>query len=213
MATTLLLTSTVNVGQCMNVVRKNSKDRENDYYTAINKFLTNTSLNLVWIDNSNADTTFLQPLKDKFPDRLETLVFDGNETSKTLGKGHSERETIKYGILNSRYRSETKYWIKVTGRVFIKDIDNVLNSIKANPDAVVWHAERNIRLNFVTSVVFVFQESFFWLFMDEPIDEKRYDGIFEFALYRAILKTNYQQIATFPRPIIDGISGSTNAKY
>jgi hypothetical protein len=56
----LLLTSSIDPNNCSFTERKSIDDRKNDYMNSLFKWLTNTDFDIVYIDNSNYDLTFLK---------------------------------------------------------------------------------------------------------------------------------------------------------
>ena len=56
---------------------------------------------------------------------LEVLVFEGTKDAATRGQGFGEGEILEYAFTNSRLMRETDSFYKVTGRIFVKNFDEI----------------------------------------------------------------------------------------
>ncbi len=130
MNNTILLTACINTNNCAFLARSDSKDRENDYYNALEKWLTNTTLDFVFVENSNADLTRLKELASQHGDRVEFLQFDGNEYERGLGKGHGENIATAYAVDNSIKLQNEDFIHKVSGRYYLTEIANCIFQLK-----------------------------------------------------------------------------------
>lgn len=119
----LLLPGTINVNDCWFLARSNPVDRQNDIKQAITKWLERSKFEIIFVENSNADLSFLDELKEAHPDRLETLSFDGNNYDRSFGKGHGEILAINYGLDHSEKLRDEKFFHKVAGRYFLTEIE------------------------------------------------------------------------------------------
>ena len=127
--TVLLLTACINP-QGMSKTALQDKDRRlAQYKLALDWYLHNTDIKIVFIENTNFD---ISPDYTNFIEqgRLEILTFNGNNYDKKLGKGFGEALIIKYGFKNSRLLNEAKDIVKVTGRLIIKNTIQLLNHSK-----------------------------------------------------------------------------------
>ena len=115
--------------------QRDPQERINMYIEIIKLWMENTNLNLTIIENSGYQ---FQELKDKYLEnnkhRLEFITFTykdiPEEYRKFLeskeAKGHHELYALNYAYNNSYLIDETSYIIKITGRYFIPELEDIL---------------------------------------------------------------------------------------
>lgn len=126
----ILLTSSIDPNGCSFLSRSCIEDRKNDYLMAVEKWLTKTSLDIVYVDNSGYDLEFIIDKFSEYSSRIEFLSYDGNGYDRSLGKGYGELEIINYALVNSRKISNCEYLIKSTGRYFFPKMESFLDTIR-----------------------------------------------------------------------------------
>lgn len=93
---------------------------------------------IVFVENSS--TTFdFGPVTDYLRaagKELEVLVFQGTPIAKTRGQGFGEGEIFEYAFANSRLLRVADTFYKVTGRIFVKNFDEI---DAATPEPTVIH--------------------------------------------------------------------------
>lgn len=126
----LLMTACINPQGMSKTVLQNKEERLTQYKTALNWYLRNTDIRIVFIENTNFD---ISPYYTEFIEqgRLEILTFNGNGYDKRLGKGYGEALIIEYAFKKSHLINEATDIIKVTGRLIIKNINQLLRYSKA----------------------------------------------------------------------------------
>lgn len=121
----LLLTSTVQVGPRISWLHETSKDeRLQTYLRSVNKWLSETTLPVVLVENSGYD--FGLPETERF----EVISFD--ETGllpHNTSKGRSEVLAIDYAYRNSRLLREATFVVKLTGRFFVPGLETYLRGL------------------------------------------------------------------------------------
>lgn len=122
----ILLTATINPNGMGYTALQDSDIRTKQYLEAIDFYLNNTNLKIVFCENSGCNIFNNIKSIQKFK-RLEYLTFLGNNYDKNKGKSYGEGLIIKYALENSLYLKESDYIIKITGRVKIL---NLLDMIK-----------------------------------------------------------------------------------
>lgn len=132
----ILLTMTININKNINFLKlTNSNKRKSIYLNSIIRWLNETNFKIVIIENSGYDFKELENYKKEFSDRFEIISFNQSELLEAnylIGnnsKGAHEFFSINYAYLNSKLIPKSKFIIKITGRYFIKDLENFLNSI------------------------------------------------------------------------------------
>jgi hypothetical protein len=140
----LLLTSSIDPNNCSFTERKSIDDRKNDYMNSLFKWLTNTDFDIVYIDNSNYDLTFLKKTFENYGDRIEFLSFNGNNFDRSLGKSYGELEIIKFCLENSTKFKDFPLLIKSTGRYYHSKVNEELINLKLSDYDFVGYLKDNI---------------------------------------------------------------------
>ena len=143
MAKTLILPCTIDARNCITNGRKDIDTRKSDYLFSIGQYYKNTSLNLVVVENSGYDLSFL---KESFPDggRIEYISINDNQSASIYGKGHAEKQSLRYVLQNSKTLDGQDFFYKVSGRYFSPDVETIINSINAKDmDSVQRFPEEN----------------------------------------------------------------------
>lgn len=116
---------------------KNSEERLKQYKESLLWFIKKTKVShIVFCDNS------LCPYEE-FKEISEQAVFEGkqfeyltfaanNDMMLKRGKGFGEGEIIQYVLKNSHLIKNEDYFVKVTGRLKIKNIDKIIKSLCPN---------------------------------------------------------------------------------
>ena len=133
MDTTIILTTTVNVNPIKYwLFQMNSNDRLNAYLKSILRWLNETNLNIVLVENSGYKFEGLQEQLEKHKDRFEIICFNEKEIdsaqylAEDTSKGSSEIFAIRYAIINSALIKKSNFIIKITGRYFIPEFEGYL---------------------------------------------------------------------------------------
>ena len=137
--TTIILTTTVYVHANVEYIYQGDpKSRIHTYVTTILKWLNNTQMNIVLIENSGYNFDELNEEKEKFKDRFEVIVFDDSKLSDTLfirntgSKGRHEIFAIHYAFNHSNLLKTSNFIIKITGRFYIPEFEEYLKNYDLN---------------------------------------------------------------------------------
>jgi len=129
----VILTCTVSPHKgILTLLMKNREERLHVYLVSIRRWLDETGLTVVVVDNSGYPFPELEQERERHKERFEILSFEEKDlpTADFLdgqaSKGTHEMMAIHYAILRSRFRNEALFWIKVTGRYFIPDLESLL---------------------------------------------------------------------------------------
>lgn len=132
----LILTTTVNINKKINYLPLvDSNIRKNIYIDAIKKWLNNTDFNIILVENSGYEFPELEYEKEKYKNNFEIFSFDqknlkeANYLKNNTSKGAHEFFSIDYAINNSKLIKKSLFVIKITGRYYIPDFKNYINSI------------------------------------------------------------------------------------
>lgn len=210
----ILLTACVNPSGMSMTALQDGAERRRQYVNALRYYLDNTSVPIVVIENTGTDISseFASYLRSK---RLEYITFLGNDYNKSLGKGYGEATMIIHAIENSQLLSQTKYVIKITGRLIVENIRDIISSRLWWFDNIfrcdLWEGNMNMR-----TMVFACRVKTLYNLMSENYhklnDSRGY--WFEHMLYDALLEHREIPVVPFLSPIIiNGVTGSTNNSY
>lgn len=215
--TVLLLTSCINPNGMKFTVLQNKEERKKQYIEAIKFYLANTKFKIVFCDNSGEDLSELKTVEGK--GRVEILSFKGNVFDKSLGKGYGEFGIVQYAITNSRFIREASLVIKLTGRLVVDNICEVLKVnrwLLLNPRKFVFATLIMEQKAFDSRCFFASKDFFLHYFVNQPNvinDSKNY--YFEHYLYDIIKNLHEDYVVSdFVMPLsINGVSGSTGIVY
>jgi hypothetical protein len=99
--------------------------RQNQYVDAIRFYLNNSTLPLLFVENSGVDISDLFQ-KEITEGRLEIIAFNGNNYDKKLGKGYGEMLIIEKALKNSLFLKNSQFVFKITGRYQLLNLDSYL---------------------------------------------------------------------------------------
>jgi len=197
-------------GNMSNTVLLDAQIREKQYINAIRFYLTNTSLPIIFIDNSDTDLSY-QFQKEINIGRIEFLNFNGNNFNPILGKGYGEGLIIQYALDKSKFLTHASRVIKITGRLIIPNINNLL--AYANKNNLVYANRMKDKYGKLMchSYFFIIPTSKLIVFSNNisEINEQKH-LYFEHILYKTVYKYNQE----FKLPIIlEGMSGTSGITY
>jgi hypothetical protein len=146
---TIILTATVNVHNVTFIFQTDPKSRIACYLKSIKKWLYETNLNIVLVENSGYLFEELNLEKKKFNHRFEIISFDEKkipeakylEKSK-FGKGRHELFAINYAYNCSKLLKIANFIIKITARFYISEFESFLSCHNLNDyDCLVQYDE------------------------------------------------------------------------
>jgi len=187
--------------------------RRTEYIDSIKYYIEETNIKkIVFCDNSaENEPKELCELARRKSKQFEWLSFQGNNAKAVeQGKGYGEGEIIEYALKNSSLLKESKYFIKVTGRVKVRNIDCLLFFMKNSHLYFV----RNSPFNVDTKVYGIPSEVYkkFFLYAFKEVDD--IEGIYLEHLFSEVIVKNQLKIHNFVVfPNVQGISGSTGITY
>lgn len=157
---TILLTGCISPNGMKYTSLQDSLIREKQYYDAIRFYLKETSLNIVFCENSNK-TSFAENFKSyQDAGRYEFLTFDGNSFDRNKGKGYGEALIIKHALNNSKLINKESSLIKITGRIIISNIKTILLLYKRKNYLYI-QLNNNVTQKSISSRFFIAPTTFF----------------------------------------------------
>jgi len=216
----LLLTATIDP-RGVSIARKNKEDRLNDYIKALQGWINNSQVKkIVFCENSNSDLTRLKNLCLDLPAEksIEFLSFDGLIDPPERGIGFGEMLIIEYAFKNSKLLSTADFVIKVTGRLYVRNINKLIVAVEKSQYIDIWCDYRRY-LTSTVSFIFCAKVSYFQKYIipfKNKVDERYKKSNFEHALANAIHTSmaaahHWRPLPFTPR--ITGISASRNRAY
>lgn len=217
----LLLTATVEVRGVVYMERRDPVLRLGDYKRALKAWLSTPNVPpIVFAENSGYPNDELQAVVREHENArhpVEFLSFDDNNYPRTLGKGFGELRTIRYALDNSRLIGADTLVVKVTGRHYVPNVNDVI--VRPDPANVVdVYCDLRGNLTWADTRLFCAMPGFireYFLPMEEAIDDTAGVTI-EHALGRAahLAMSKGRRWSMFPHaPVIRGISGTADFTY
>lgn len=214
-----IITGTIRpTGQMRQLKLRDESERLKQYEESIRFFLESGAFTkLVFCENSNYGTEKLSYLTDiarKKGTELELLSFQGdNEKACLYGKGYGEGEILSHVFTQSRLVLGEPFFIKVTGRLRVENIKDIVARIKQ--DNIYFNIPNRTRRDIYDTRMYgmpaaLFKELFLNAYPKVRDDEGR---ILEKVYTRVLLENNIK-VTNFPRyPRIVGVSGTGGLVY
>lgn len=209
----ILLTGTVSPDGMFDTKLQNPDLRKKQYIEAIDFYLRETDLKIVFCENT-CTNFFYEINSDHKYDRLEFITFNGNDYPKEFGKGYGEAKIIHYVIKHSRFLQNDNFFIKITGRVKILNIHDIISQfLELSHDINTIMIELCYN-NHARSVCYITSKQWMYetlmLYSNKLNDSKAY--YFERMMFQSILNSKKIRIKPcFAK--IEGISGTFLTKY
>lgn len=208
----ILLTATVNPGKKIYTKLVDPNIRKTQYKEAIEFYLTQTKSKIVVCENSNFNLYEIINSEEK-DERVEFLSFNGNDFDFNLGKSFGEALIIKYAFENSKFLQEELFFIKITGRVKVLNINKIIKKTLRLDNLNTILIELSYK-NYAKSVCFVTSKEWMLKTIEKYIGSLNDSIIYNFEkmLFNSIIETNSIRIKKcFAK--LDGISGTENLLY
>lgn len=210
----ILLTATIDPRGMGLTKLTNPVTRENQYLDALEFYLNETKLKIVFCENTG--TNIYNKINSAEKDsRLEYLTFQGNNYDKSKGKGYGEAKIISYALKNSKFLEDCIYIIKITGRIKVLNINDYIGTTEINEV----NSSKDIWVDFfsewyiISSVCFIIPKNIL-KYMIQKYENKVHDiaFCFEEMLYQSLL--GYNDIVIHPsRFKLKGICAGSNQEY
>lgn len=210
----IILTACVKPGQMVYTELQDTAERLKQYKAALKYYLTHTRFKIIFCENSNTDFSneFSGYIREG---RLEYLAFNGNCFDRNLGKGYGEAIILKHIYTHSLLLKECDYTIKITGRIIVDNLGDVLKQLGYIKRTRFIICDANCKLTAAPSKLIIAYKDFypdFFFAKAERINDSAH-FTFEKALAAAIKEMkkhrgSHTLFATYP--IYTGISGTNN---
>lgn len=190
--TTIILTTTINVQDVTFLYQVDPNSRIQSYLKSIKKWLYETDLNIVLVENSGYNFEELNIEKENFKSRFEIISFDEKKIPEAeylqvyrYGKGRHEIFSINYAYKFSSLLKMSNFIIKITGRFYIPEFESFLSGYNLdNYDCLVQNNDS--RCEIVGSHI----KNFFEIFNSSDIFSEHIEEVFvrRMSIYQNILR-------------------------
>lgn len=212
----LLLTACVNPNGMSFTFLNDQNERLKQYIDSLKWYLNNTYFKILFVENTNFDISGL--FKNEIQTgRLECLTFEGNNFDRQLGKGYGEAMILKYALNNSLMLKKSTTIVKITGRVVVKNIQNLINRFNDADTVYTDFSRLKSDRNKLPSVFVIAPKSFWFLFLNNVnyINDSQniyFEHVLKYTVDYWIQKQHKYNIISLPIHY-SGISGSTGCTY
>lgn len=209
----ILLTACVSPDGMFFTNLQDEETRKLQYITALEFYLQNTAIPIVFCENSGCDIS-AQFQSYIAAGRLEYHTFSGNDYDKSLGKGYGEAQIILYAFQKSAFLRSAKLVVKITGRIIIRNIQDILHSRWL----LLKHVFRcSFQYNdYIYSQCFVIDKESLLDILNcgaKRINDSE-NVFFEHVLYQEVAKRKHLFVIPFFCPLVcKGICGTTGLPY
>lgn len=209
----LLITGTINVSTRVPFVAVTNPDiRLKDYISTINWAIKSTNFDsIVFCENSgfNLNVETIDTFAKAKNKRFEYMTFIGNiETIQKKGKGYGEGEIIQYALNNSKLLQENSIFCKLTGRLMIKNINDLIKK----PQNYFMHIKGEKKID--TRFYCIKKQDYVKIFYDSYKKVNDLNGYYlENVFYNDLILSNIKYRCFYGKPYFLGISGSTGVRY
>lgn len=215
----LIVTAAVQPGgNIRQLEAKSAKERFEQYYSGMEQtILSGAFSKIVFCDNTETELDAFQPLAELAGEHgveLELLSFAGDtEAVVRQGKGYGEGEIMEYVMLHSRLTREADFLVKLTGRLVVDNLKQIVRKMKKN--RCYFNIPNRTRRNMVDTRFYgmpaeLFRECFLREY--SRVDDE--NGYFLEHVYTDILSGKGIPVFNMPLyPRMRGLSGSTGAVY
>ncbi len=209
---TILLTACINPDGMSFTKISDKNIRMDQYRKALDFYLANTSFPIIFAENSNIDISQYYT-KHINNDRLEILTFSGND-NKERGKGYGEANIIEYAINNSKILDKETMIVKITGRLIVENINEVITKKFPLQDKECVICSFNSDFTFPDSRIIISPISFLRHLIEDKEEINDSNGVFfEHILARHIIHDHTHYTPFWIEPNIKGISGTTGLPF
>ena len=207
----LLLTACVKPGRMINTVLTDPSIRREQYIEALRFYLRETNYSIVFIENTEEDFSNLFRIYIE-SGRLEYITFQGNNhLYQHRGKGYGEAVILEYAIQHSRFLQECEYIVKITGRLKLLNVKQILWLHRYVIPKCDIQCSMDVNSRFSDSRLVILNIQFLRYFL---INKNSINDDFECVLFECMDKqTEFICYPLFIRPSWIGISGTVGDNY
>ena len=147
----VVLTATIDVGDIRYTARRDPLTRLADYKHALKQWLADESVSkIIFCENSGFDLTEIEKVcagQSHGNKDVEILSFLGQDFPPPLGKGFGEMRILSHVLEHSVLLKSATYIMKVTGRLYVKNVRHIIDGIKAHNVSAIDVGFQNIEVS------------------------------------------------------------------
>ncbi len=215
----IVITGTVSPDKGVkDLVIRDSSERLRQYQSALEKILDSAvDAKVIFCDNSGFGVEAFEDIKQKANAdkiRFETLSFNGNDQAVIEhGKGYGEGEIMEYVLSNSSLVRNEEFMIKITGRLMVDNISELVKSVKK--DTVYFNIPNIHRRDIYDTRIYGMPVAIFERYFRDRYKKVNDEGGYYLEhAYTDAIKDNNLKVRNFPLyPRIVGVSGSGGISY
>lgn len=176
-------------------------------------------IQLVICDGSGFN--FAPILQGEFPkNNVECLFFENNKVAVSkYGKGYGEGEIVNYALEHSQILKSSNYFAKITSKLWVKNIDEYLQSwdgrFLASLQFQLSEDRNSVTLETVDTRFYVAEKSFYLEYLaDAHLNVRDLEAYYlEHSFKDHLLKGGVARFGAASPIIIEGTSGSSGKEY
>jgi hypothetical protein len=226
----LVLTASIDIKGMPKAYPTVAEQRQEDYYNSVKYYVNNQPRiqKIIFIENSGWP---LDRVKEAVTDnphdkKIEFISLNCNDFPREFGKGYGESLLIEKGLFQSNLINTVTHFAKITGRIYLKNMTQILESTKENYDCLCDYKDQGWKIKkilgkkdvspYCDTRFLVFSQNFYEHTI-KPLHQKHEKGCFylETRFYQAIKTVERQQkvISRFViEPDFQGIAGHFGGK-
>ena len=185
----------------------NSLEYAIEHYNRVN--------HIIFCDNTGYEYDYseLQKKAEQKGKTLEIIIFRGNyQLIQEKGKGYGEGEIIKYALNNSEALQNSIFFYKLTGRIMIKNMDQLMDSTLAD-NAFIFLSNRKGNYDRARTLLYKVNTSFYRQFLMDAYMEvnDHQQHYLEHAFYERLANIPIHSFRKYPD--FTGLQASTGRTY
>jgi hypothetical protein len=130
----LILTASIDIQGMPRATPTVPEQRQEDYFKALQYYLENhpSISKLIFIENSGWSLERVKQalLNNPYHKQVEFISLNCNNFPRNFGKGYGECLLIERGLAQSHLAKEVNYIGKITGRIYLRNLEQILHTIK-----------------------------------------------------------------------------------
>lgn len=226
----LLLTATIDIKGMPKAYPTVPEQRQEDYYNSLKYYITHHPRirKIVFVENSGypLDRVREAVRENPYQKEVEFISLTCNDFPRKFGKGYGESLLIEQGFANSNLIREVKYIAKITGRIYLLNLTEILENVRDYYDCLCDFKDQGYILKRIfgektaspnsDTRFLVFSKEVYWQYF-QPLHQQHKQGCFYFETqyYQAIrqAQNEFKVISRFPiEPKFRGIAGHFQGK-
>ena len=226
----LVLTATIDIKGMPKAYPTVAEQRQEDYYNSVSYYVNNQPQiqKIIFIENSGWP---LDRVKEAVNDNpynktVEFISLDCNDFPRDFGKGYGESLLIDRGLEKSNLIKTVTHFGKITGRIYLKNMEEILETIEENYDCLCDYKDLGWKIKklfgkkdvrpYCDTRFLVFSQQFYHNNI-KPLHQKHQQGCFylELEFYQAFKSLEGKEKITYRflvEPDFQGIAGHFGGK-